>query len=379
LYIRPYAPTNPSASTASQTQINLSWTLSSDDPGSVDSYNVYFGNGSHITNLPAGTSNYAVGNLNCGSSYSFYVTAVRQGVESDPSNTAMASTASCASIVSVTSVWTTDGSWDSKSIFQPGDSIIYVGRGNNASGSDQTAYFDWEVSGPCGSIASWTGNLNAANGGWEWGLPTNIPSNACGGTYTYQLSVTYNGSTTSQSATFTVANPTVQVVSTWTADNNGNSKTVFKQNDGIQYVGNVYNDTGTTQIAYAVWSVNGPCGSIASWSGNLNTGTDMWTWWLQTSVPGNACGGTYTYQLSLTYNSSTTSRSSNFVVEQLPHIYLPLIEKGGGSSAPTRLGTPTMPTTKPLPIGKPAGSSPNVSTTAPSPAIAPSPVEVPQH
>ncbi len=95
LYIKPYAPTNLSASAGSQTQINLSWTKSSDDPGSVDNYKVYYTNGTYITTLSSGTTNYTVGSLTCGSSYSFYVTAVRQGVESNASNTATATTSSC--------------------------------------------------------------------------------------------------------------------------------------------------------------------------------------------------------------------------------------------------------------------------------------------
>lgn len=95
LNIRPSAPTNLNASTGSQTQINLSWTKSSDDPGSVDSYRVYFGNGTYIASVSAGTTTYSVNNLTCGTSYSFYVTAVRQGIESNASNTASASTQSC--------------------------------------------------------------------------------------------------------------------------------------------------------------------------------------------------------------------------------------------------------------------------------------------
>ncbi len=98
LYIKPYAPTSLSASPASQTQINLNWTKSSDDPGSVDSYKVYYSNGTYITTLGSGSTSYPVGGLSCGSAYAFDVTAVRQGVESNPSNQANASTQSCGGI-----------------------------------------------------------------------------------------------------------------------------------------------------------------------------------------------------------------------------------------------------------------------------------------
>ena len=93
--VQPYAPSNLNASTASQTQINLSWTKSGDDPGSVDSYNAYYSNGSLITNIGAGSTSYHVGSLTCNTGYSFYVKAVRQGVLSNASNTASTTTSAC--------------------------------------------------------------------------------------------------------------------------------------------------------------------------------------------------------------------------------------------------------------------------------------------
>ena len=101
--VQPYAPSNLNASTAAQTQINLSWTKSSDDPGSVDSYNVYYSNGSLITNIGAGSTSYHVGSLTCNTGYSFYVKAVRQGVLSNASNTASATTNACGSAPSTPS------------------------------------------------------------------------------------------------------------------------------------------------------------------------------------------------------------------------------------------------------------------------------------
>jgi N-acetylmuramoyl-L-alanine amidase len=106
--------------------------------------------------------------------------------------------------VTVTSVWTTDGSGNNKTTFNCGDSIRYYGNVYNNTGSSKTAYFNWSVTGPCGSIASWSGNLTTGTGNQSWYLPATIPSNACAGTYTYKLSVTYSGSTSSKSTTFTV-------------------------------------------------------------------------------------------------------------------------------------------------------------------------------
>ncbi|MBI3732089.1 MAG: PKD domain-containing protein, partial [Chloroflexi bacterium] len=63
--IKPYAPTSLNASTASATQINLSWAKSADDPGNVDNYAIYYSSGTLITTVGAGATSYNVSGLNC--------------------------------------------------------------------------------------------------------------------------------------------------------------------------------------------------------------------------------------------------------------------------------------------------------------------------
>ena len=92
--VQPYAPSNLNASATSQTQINLSWTKSTDEPSNVDSYKVYYSNGTFINTVPSGSTGYQVDGLTANTNYSFYVKAVRQGVESVASNTASATTQS---------------------------------------------------------------------------------------------------------------------------------------------------------------------------------------------------------------------------------------------------------------------------------------------
>jgi len=94
--IKPYGPTNLTASAASLTQISLNWILSSDEPADVDSYDLYYSNGTFIANVVKGTTNYLVGELTCATPYSFYVKAKRQNVLSNASNLASATTANCA-------------------------------------------------------------------------------------------------------------------------------------------------------------------------------------------------------------------------------------------------------------------------------------------
>jgi len=96
-YIRPYAPANVSASAGSSTQINLSWTKSSDDPGSVDGYNIYNASGGYVGGVGVGATSYQISGLTCNTGYSYYVKAHRQGVVSNASNTGTATTSTCLS------------------------------------------------------------------------------------------------------------------------------------------------------------------------------------------------------------------------------------------------------------------------------------------
>ncbi len=92
--IQPQAPTNLTASAASSSQINLAWTLSTDEPANIDKYKIYI-NGNFIANLPSGTVSTTVSGLTCNTSYSFSIRSVRQTVQSVDSNTASATTAPC--------------------------------------------------------------------------------------------------------------------------------------------------------------------------------------------------------------------------------------------------------------------------------------------
>lgn len=88
--IVPNTPGGLSASAASASQINLSW---SDPGGEKDGYNVYYSNGTYIGSTSS--TSYQVTGLSCNTSFSFYVKAYRNSYLSDASNTASASTQSC--------------------------------------------------------------------------------------------------------------------------------------------------------------------------------------------------------------------------------------------------------------------------------------------
>ncbi len=92
--IRPLGPTDLMAASASSSQINLAWTLSTDEPVDIDSYGIYI-NGQYIASLPKGTVSTTISGLACDTSYSFYLRANRQNVQSANSNTASATTDPC--------------------------------------------------------------------------------------------------------------------------------------------------------------------------------------------------------------------------------------------------------------------------------------------
>ncbi len=218
--------------------------------------------------------------------------------------------------VTVSSVWTTDGSGNAKTTFNPGDSIRWYGYVYNSTGATQTAYFVWSLNSPCGSNTIYSGNLSTVSGTPWWNVSGTVPSNACGGTYTYTLSVTYNGSTSSKSVGYTVngsSSGSVTVTSAFTTDGSGNAKTSFNAGDGIRWVGSVSNTTGSAKTALFTWSLSGPCGSSTLYSNNLSTNTGVINWYVSSTVPTN-CPGSYTFSISVNYNGSTTSKSASYTV-----------------------------------------------------------------
>ncbi len=96
--IKPYGPTNLSVATVFATSVNLSWQLSSDEPANIDGYNIYR-DGVKVGSVSQGISSFQVTGLACNTLYSFYITSIRQGVESDSSNSVSTTTTTCAPVL----------------------------------------------------------------------------------------------------------------------------------------------------------------------------------------------------------------------------------------------------------------------------------------
>jgi hypothetical protein len=110
--------------------------------------------------------------------------------------------------IQVGSVWTTDGNGNSKSAFDPLDSIIWKGNLSNTTGSPQTVGFIWSLNGPYGAQVLYSGKLSTGSGTYTWGLSGKIASD-CGGLYTFTLRISFNGFVSSSSTTYSVASPPV--------------------------------------------------------------------------------------------------------------------------------------------------------------------------
>jgi len=90
--VRPAAPSNLSAQTASCSQVNLYWT---DNSGNEEGYKIYR-NGTYVGQVGMNSTSYQDTGLNENTSYSYYVKAFRGSIESDASNTVDISTPTCA-------------------------------------------------------------------------------------------------------------------------------------------------------------------------------------------------------------------------------------------------------------------------------------------
>jgi hypothetical protein len=106
--------------------------------------------------------------------------------------------------VIVEAVWTADEQRQAKTVFQPGEEIRYMGEFFNNGSVTVEALLTWEVTGPCGTIDYYAGLQPMSSGRETWELPSTLPADTCGGIYLYRLSATYNGSTSTLAAPFTV-------------------------------------------------------------------------------------------------------------------------------------------------------------------------------
>jgi hypothetical protein len=181
-YIKPYGPTGLNTSTASSSQINLGWTVSSDDDGTnIDGYNVYR-NDQAVAYVNKGVNSYQSTGLVCNTPYTFYVKSVRQGIESDSSNTASSTTSVCG----------------------PGTPVLNSPANNAVLGRADNVILSWNTASGANSYRAhfWNGSNIDLYTNWSSGTSTSLGSQ-WGGAYQWNVEAS-NGSISSYSETRTV-------------------------------------------------------------------------------------------------------------------------------------------------------------------------------
>jgi hypothetical protein len=265
--VRPHGISNLNATTASANQINLNWTLSSDDNGTdIDEYNIYR-DGVYIASVTKGVSSYAVTGLACNTSYSFFIRAKRQGVQSEASSTVSRTTSACAPSTP------TLNAPANNTVLNRNDSISL--SWNTASGA--SAYY----------AEFWGGPSLNLNSGWVTGTSWNIGS-TWGGVYQWRVksrnsSGVESGWSETRTLTVRYGTPaslsasgvsTSQINLSWgaSADAPGNIQgyRIYRNGTAIATVGNSttsYNDTSVTcnsSYSYTVRAYKGDLESNAS-------------------------------------------------------------------------------------------------------------------
>lgn len=188
----PSTPTNLTATAASPSRINLSWSASTDTGGSgLAGYRVYRG-GSLIAS-PA-TSSYSDTNLAAGTAYSYTVRAYDNATNtSGPSNTANATTWPAVAASLSTTTW----KWIKRGTNSPNIDPPVVCTGSGGSGSGYTYAWQW-VSGDTQTSAV---SPTSSSTKWSRTVPTNQNATY---TSTWRCQVTDSAGNTGQSANVTV-------------------------------------------------------------------------------------------------------------------------------------------------------------------------------
>lgn len=204
-----------------------------------------------------------------------------------------------------------DGANVTKTVFNVGNTIRYIGTVYNSTGLTRSIYGTWLLSGPCGTSTLWAGWLNVVPAYSQWYVQGTAPN--CPGAYTFTFRVNFAGYVTQRSSTFTVNSPgNVTVSSVATQDSAGAAKTSFALGSFIRYAVFLNNTTNAARSVYLTYSLAGPCGAGTLWAGNVTTPIGIGGWGLDRTVPN--CAGTYTYTARVTYNGYTTARSTTFTV-----------------------------------------------------------------
>jgi subtilisin-like proprotein convertase family protein len=110
--------------------------------------------------------------------------------------------------VTAEGVWTADGAWGYKTIYNQGDPAQWIINVENDTGLDTQVELTYEVLDPNNQqVVFWQGMVTTGAGVWGWGLPGTIGTTP--GYYTFYGSAYYQGELTQAVATYYVRGPLV--------------------------------------------------------------------------------------------------------------------------------------------------------------------------
>ena len=125
----------------------------------------------------------------------------------------------CQNQVSVVGIWTADGSWNNKTIFDPGNPIQWIISIENKTCGNADIDLTYDVVGPSGQqVAYWDGTVTTQPGTWFWGLPGTV-SEDVGGIISFTGTGDYQGQ-------ISQANTTYQVTIAVEIDVEGNNQSI---------------------------------------------------------------------------------------------------------------------------------------------------------
>lgn len=168
--------------------------------------------------------------------------------------------------VSVAGAYTAHKSGFETASFTSGQTLRLYTLRTNTQPTALTVSANYKVTGP-GTYVLTNSTVASASappaGTFLFSIDVPIPANAPAGTYTYDSSVTYNGVTSTKSATFTVASTTVAMVDAYTGAPPSTLTATFRRGQSVLFCGSIANSNGFTVNPLISVKATGPDTSTA--------------------------------------------------------------------------------------------------------------------
>jgi len=219
--------------------------------------------------------------------------------------------------VSVTGAYTGHRSNFETASFTSGQTVRLFMLRTNTSPTALTVSANYKVNGP-GTYVLTNSTVSPANapaaGTFLFSVDVPIPANAPAGTYTYDASVTYNGVTSTKSATFTVASTTVAAVNAYTGTSTSSLTATFKRGQSVVFCLTVANSNGFTINPLISLKATGPDTSTAELFSLLPStipipaGTGDVCTTSPAPISNTAPTGLYYYEATVSFGANPASR-----------------------------------------------------------------------